>query len=70
MDGTRALFVREPSQDTYSAYWTEHAMSAELREARMESQGLSAEDVKHAALWRENYILLFVFLQVLFNKHR
>lgn len=34
----------------------------------MSSHRFSTEDVKHAALWREDYIL-FCFLQVLFNIH-
>lgn len=56
------LFLYEPSHDTYSAYWSVHTMSVELkREARMSSHRFSTEDVKHAALWRENYILLFFF---------
>lgn len=54
------LLLYEPSHDTYSAYWSVHTMSVELkREARMSSHRFPTEDVKHAALWRENYILFF-----------
>jgi len=52
------LFLYEPSYDIYSAYWSVHNVSRIKREARMSSHRFST-DVKHAALWRENYILFF-----------
>lgn len=67
VDGTTALSVQTMSWYFFCLLVCAHNVSRIKREARMSSHRFSTEDVKHAALWRENYILLFFFLQVLFN---
>lgn len=61
VDGTTALSVQTRSWYFVSLAVCAHNLSRITREARMSSHRFSTEDVKHAALWRENYILLFFF---------
>lgn len=61
VDGTTALSVQTGSWYFVSLSVCAHNLSRIKREAHMSSHRFSTEDVKHAALWRENYILLFFF---------
>lgn len=63
VDGTTALSVQTMSWYFFCLLVCAHNVSRIKREARMSSHRFSTEDVKHAALWRENYILLFFFFK-------